>query len=69
MFAQNLIYEPLVRYQADGTVAPCLAESWDVSQDGREYTFKLRRDVRFSDGHPFNAEAVKRNIDAHHAQP
>ena len=64
MFAQNLIYEPLVRYEADGTVAPCLAESWDISPDGREYTFKLRRDVRFSDGRPFNAEAVKRNIDA-----
>jgi nickel transport system substrate-binding protein len=64
MFSQNLIYEPLVRYQPDGTVAPCLAESWSISPDGREYTFKLRRDVRFSDGRPFNAEAVKRNIDA-----
>ena len=64
MFSQNLIYEPLVRYQADGTVAPCLAESWTISPDGREYTFKLRKDVHFSDGQPFNAEAVKRNIDA-----
>jgi nickel transport system substrate-binding protein len=64
MFSQNLIYEPLVRYRADGTVAPCLAESWVISPDGREYTFKLRKGVRFSDGQPFNAEAVKRNIDA-----
>ncbi|OIQ50570.1 Nickel-binding periplasmic protein precursor [Pseudodesulfovibrio hydrargyri] len=64
MFSQNLIYEPLVRYQADGMVAPCLAQSWSVSTDGREYTFKLRQDVRFTDGRPFNAEAVKRNIDA-----
>ncbi|WP_338668606.1 nickel ABC transporter substrate-binding protein [Pseudodesulfovibrio methanolicus] len=64
MFSQNLIYEPLVHYRADGTVTPCLAESWVISPDGREYTFKLRKDVRFSDGQPFNAMAVKRNIDA-----
>lgn len=64
MFAQNLVYEPLVRYQADGTVAPCLAQSWKVSEDGKEYTFELRKDVVFSDGTPFDAAAVKKNIDA-----
>lgn len=37
---------------------PALAESWKVSPDGRVYTLKLRRGVRFSDGQPFNADDV-----------
>ena len=64
MFAQAMVYEPLVRYQADGTVGPWLAESWTTSEDGREYVFRLRKDVTFSDGVPFNARAVKLNFDA-----
>lgn len=64
MFAQAMVYEPLVRYQADGTVRPCLAESWTVSADGKEYVFKLRKGVTFSDGTPFDAKAVKMNFDA-----
>lgn len=64
MFAQAMVYEPLVKYQTDGTVAPWLAESWEASEDGRVYTFQLRRDVTFSNGEPFNAEAVVANIDA-----
>jgi peptide/nickel transport system substrate-binding protein len=47
----------------DGTVHPWLAESWEVSPDGLQYTFKLRKDVKFHDGTPFNAAAVKRNFD------
>ncbi|HEU5431935.1 MAG TPA: ABC transporter substrate-binding protein [Thermomicrobiales bacterium] len=47
----------------DGTVHPWLAESWEVSPDGLQYTFKLRNDVKFHDGTPFNAAAVKRNFD------
>ena len=64
MFAQALVYEPLVKYQADGSVAPWLAASWTVSEDGREYNFNLRKGVTFSDGTPFNAQAVKLNFDA-----
>ncbi|MEQ8966412.1 MAG: ABC transporter substrate-binding protein [Azospirillaceae bacterium] len=58
------IYDGLVRYR-DGTleVEPALAESWEVSEDGTEYTFDLREDVTFHDGTPFNAEAVKFNFD------
>ena len=37
---------------------PALAKSWKVSPDGREYTLKLRRDLRFSDGQPFDADDV-----------
>ncbi|MDZ5699270.1 ABC transporter substrate-binding protein [Chelativorans sp. M5D2P16] len=58
------VYEGLVRYR-DGTleVEPALAESWEVSDDGTEYTFALREGVTFHDGSSFNAEAVKFNFD------
>lgn len=64
MFAQALVYESLVQYSDDGKIIPWLAESWTISPDGKEYVFKLRKDVKFSDGTPFNAAAVKKNFDA-----
>ncbi len=38
--------------------APALAKAWSVSPDGRHYTLELRRGLRFSDGHPFDADDV-----------
>ncbi|RCK49854.1 nickel ABC transporter substrate-binding protein [Thalassospira profundimaris] len=64
MFAQNMVYEPLVKYRADGTVGPWLAESWQVSNDGRVYHFRLRQDVTFSNGEAFDAAAVVANFNA-----
>lgn len=46
-----------------GEITPWLAESWEVNDDLTSYTFHLRDDVTFSDGTPFNAEAVKANFD------
>ncbi|MFS0726928.1 staphylopine-dependent metal ABC transporter substrate-binding lipoprotein [Paenibacillus sp. 1P07SE] len=63
MPAQGMVYESLVENTADG-IKPLLAESWDISEDGKIYTFHLRQDVTFHDGEPFNAEAVKLNIEA-----
>ena len=64
MYAQSMLYEPLVRYGEGGRIEPWLAEKWDISPDGRTYTFTLRQGVTFSDGVPFDAPAVKRNVEA-----
>ncbi|CAM3146453.1 nickel ABC transporter substrate-binding protein [Paenibacillus taichungensis] len=63
MPAQGMVYESLVENTVDG-IKPLLAESWDIAEDGKTYTFHLRQGVKFHDGEPFNAEAVKQNIDA-----
>lgn len=58
------VYEGLVRFK-DGTleIEPALAKSWDISEDGKTYTFELRQGVKFHDGSDFTAEAVKFNFD------
>jgi peptide/nickel transport system substrate-binding protein len=55
-------YEPLVWLAADGSIHPMLAESWDASDDGLVWTFKLRKGVKFSDGTDFDAEDAAANI-------
>ncbi len=58
------IFEGLVRFEPGaGTIEPCLAEGWRVSPDGREWTFFLRKGVKFHDGTPFNSEAVRFSIE------
>lgn len=58
------MYDGLVRYSADSLdVEPALASDWEVSDDGKTYTFHLRDDVTFHDGTPFNADAVKYTFD------
>ncbi|MBT2288491.1 nickel ABC transporter substrate-binding protein [Paenibacillus albidus] len=59
MNVQAMIYDGLVEYGEKGEILPALAESWDISHDGKVYTFHLREGVKFSDGTDFNAEAVK----------
>src|SRR5690242_7885547 len=63
MVVQN-VYERLVWYnQADMKPIPWLAESWEVNDDGRQYVFKLRKDIKFHDGTDFDAGAVKFSFD------
>ncbi|MFZ5642064.1 MAG: ABC transporter substrate-binding protein [Bacillota bacterium] len=53
------IYDTLVRYKSGSTeIEPALATEWTPSPDGKEWTFKLRQNVKFHDGTPFNADAV-----------
>ena len=47
-----------------GTYVPRLAESWEIAEDGKSITFKIRQGVKFHDGTDLNAEAVKVNLDA-----
>ncbi|EGC99315.1 extracellular solute-binding protein, partial [Burkholderia sp. TJI49] len=55
-------YESLLAQKPDGSYVPWLATAYQVSADGRTYTFTLRDDVKFTDGAPFDAKAVARNF-------
>lgn len=54
----RLQYDYLIEILPDGTLAPNLATGWEVSNDGRTYTFNLQPDVTFEDGSSFGAEDV-----------
>jgi peptide/nickel transport system substrate-binding protein len=57
------LYDSLVSLTPDNRIEPWLATEWSLSPDNKSYTFKLRQDVKFHDGTPFDAEAVKFNFD------
>lgn len=58
------MYDQLVRLSADGkTIEPGLATDWKLSDDGKTYTFNLRKDVQFNNGMPVTAEDVKFSLD------
>jgi peptide/nickel transport system substrate-binding protein len=57
------VFEGLTRFMSDGSVVPGLAASWDISEDGLTYTFKLRDGVTFHDGTTMDAEDVKFSLD------
>lgn len=61
--AYNLFNENLIFQDEKGQFRPWLAESWELADDGLSYTFKLRPGVMFQDGTPFDAEAVKFNLE------
>jgi len=56
--------EALLKTDENENIQPGLAESWNVSPDGKAITFRLRRGIKFHDGTSFNAEAVKYNLEA-----
>jgi peptide/nickel transport system substrate-binding protein len=57
------VVETLVAVDENGEIVPRLAKSWKTSKDGREFTFRLPRDVRFQDGTALDAAAVVWNFD------
>jgi peptide/nickel transport system substrate-binding protein len=62
------VFEGLTRFMSDGSVVAGLAESWDISEDGTTYTFKLRDGVTFHDGSTMDAEDVKFTLDRARAE-
>ncbi len=64
IIVQDQIYNRLMQFKPGSTdLEPALATSWAVSKDGKTWTFKLRQGVKFHDGTPFDAEAVKFNVE------
>lgn len=57
------VWEPLVTQDDTAAPVPCLAEDWEMSEDGTQWTFYLRQGVKFHDGTDFNADAVIANFD------
>jgi peptide/nickel transport system substrate-binding protein len=55
-------YAGLLQYDFDLNPQPSLAESWTISDDGRTVAFKLRKDAKFHDGHPFTSADVQFGI-------
>lgn len=62
LYAQNMIYEGLVKTDHKGNIIPSLAQSWEVKDSGKSYIFHLRKNVVFSNGEPFDAQAVVKNF-------
>lgn len=63
VFVAQQFLDSLVSQDDKGNIGPWLATSWEVSPDGKSYTFRLRDDVAFTDGTKFDANAVKANLD------
>ena len=60
---RELMFEPLLGRDASGAIQPRLAESWEVSKDGKTYTFKLRKGVKFHNGTELGADDLKFAVD------
>ncbi len=58
-----LMYDSLIWRQADGSLVPYLAESWNVEDGGKRLRFKLRRDIKFHDGSLVTSESVRKSIE------
>ncbi len=63
LWMQEMVYETLVTVEDSG-IEPGLAESWEISEDGQTYTFKIREGITFTDGEVLDANAIKANFDA-----
>jgi peptide/nickel transport system substrate-binding protein len=57
------VLDTLVAYGENYAIVPSLAESWEISDDGKTYTFHLRRGIKFHDGSDFSAEDVTASLD------
>ena len=62
------VFEGLTRFMGDGSIVPGLAKSWEISDDGKVYTFTLNEGVKFHDGTGMDAEDVKFSLDRARAE-
>jgi ABC-type transport system substrate-binding protein len=60
---RDLLYDSLLGSDLRGNIQPNVAESWEISSDGKVYTFRLRRGVRFHTGKEMTAEDAKFSLD------
>jgi peptide/nickel transport system substrate-binding protein len=58
-YAQTLVYEGLVKYDAASRIVPALADEYTVSADALTYRFRLRKNLHFSDGSPITGADVE----------
>ncbi|WP_134324496.1 ABC transporter substrate-binding protein [Cumulibacter soli] len=63
------VYDRLIAFDSAGAMQPMLATDWELAEDGSSITLTLREGVTFSDGEPFNADAVKENLDRARVAP
>ncbi|WP_166741775.1 ABC transporter substrate-binding protein [Cumulibacter soli] len=63
------VYDRLLTFDAAGELQPMLATEWELAEDGSSVTLTLREGVTFSDGEPFNADAVKENLERARVAP
>lgn len=59
----RMIYNSLLKFNEKTEIVGDLAETWEVSEDGKEWTFHLKSGIKFHDGTDLNAEAVKKSFD------
>ena len=62
------VFEGLTRFASDGSIVAGLAKSWDVSSDGKTYTFHLNKGVKYHDGSDMDANDVKFSLDRARAE-
>ncbi|WP_134321850.1 ABC transporter substrate-binding protein [Cumulibacter soli] len=62
------VYDRLLYEEVDGTIAPMLATDFSAAEDGSAFTLTLREGLTFSDGEPFDGDAVKFNLDRARAE-
>ncbi|MEO8286072.1 MAG: peptide ABC transporter substrate-binding protein [Chloroflexota bacterium] len=63
VMAAGLIFESLVRLDAKLNIQPAGAEKWDISEDGKTYTFQIRKDLKWADGSPVTAEDFRYSLE------
>ena len=63
------VYDSLIAYDTEMNPIPWLAESWEISEDAKNFTFHIREGVKWHDGEPLNASDIKFTLEYYKAAP